>query len=99
MTLSVHIYAPPYVAIRMVARCNTCRCRRVCVALHYAWHEPHGYCTHCGEDPFSWARRFKRVTFERKRKIESAKKLLAECVPKARQREAFQRLIEQEIGA
>lgn len=70
-----HLYAPDYVAARRIARCRTCRCRRRVVQILYGWHEPLWYCTGCGERPGDWPRRFKRVTFERARKIERAKRL------------------------
>jgi hypothetical protein len=73
--MSVHIYAPTYCAARSVHHCNTCKRRRRIVVLYYTWHEPLAYCTACGEMPNDSARRFKKVTFARERKIAKARSL------------------------
>ncbi len=98
MSLYVHIHAPDYVAERCYRHCNTCRKKRLCVVLSYAWYEPLFYCTGCGEDPHSWARRFTRITESRLRKITRAKKILAECVTRENAHTAFQKLIDSEMG-
>ena len=52
-----------------------CKRRRRIVVLYYEWHEPLAYCTACGEMPNDSARRFKKVTFARERKIAKARSL------------------------
>lgn len=78
--MNLHIYAPPYVARIRYYKCRTCRCKRRCIQLDYAWHDPLAYCLTCGESPVDWPHRFKRITRARRHKIEEARRLASKAV-------------------